>query len=83
MCVSFDRTVTIPAPSVTGVYGLETVQAVEAFQREFGLEENGIVGVTTWDAIASLYSDLRTGNAQRLGQYPGMVLGETAEEVAQ
>ncbi len=61
----------IPAPAVTGVYGLETVQAVEAFQREFGLPETGTVGVTTWDAIASLYSDLRTGNAQRLGQYPG------------
>ena len=66
----------IPAPAVTGVYGLETVQAVEAFQQEFGLDVNGIVGVTTWDAIASLYSDLRTGNAQRLGQYPGTVLGE-------
>ncbi len=72
----------IPAPAVTGVYGLETVQAVEAFQREFGLEENGIVGVTTWNAIASLYSDLRTGNAQRLGQFPGTELGEEpAEEV--
>ncbi|MBR3779492.1 MAG: peptidoglycan-binding protein [Clostridia bacterium] len=72
----------IPAPAVTGVYGLETVQAVEAFQREFGLEENGIVGVTTWNAIASLYSDLRTGNAQQLGQYPGMVLSENTEEVS-
>ena len=70
----------IPAPAVTGVYGLETVQAVEAFQRQFGLEPNGIVGVTTWDAIASLYSDLRTGNAQRMGQFPGM---ELSEEVSQ
>lgn len=73
----------IPAPAVTGVYGLETVQAVEAFQREFDLPVNGIVGVTTWDAIASLYSDLRTGNTQRLGQYPGTVLGKTTEEVSQ
>ena len=71
----------IPAPSVTGVYGLETVQAVEAFQRQFGLPETGTVGVTTWDAIASLYSDLRTGNSQRLGQFPGTELTEevTAE----
>ena len=71
----------IPTPAVTGVYGLETMRAVEAFQQEFGLEVNGIVGVTTWDAIASLYSDLRTGNTQQLGQYPGMVFGETAQEV--
>ena len=70
----------IPAPAVTGVYGLETVQAVEAFQQEFGLEVNGIVGVTTWDAIASLYSDLRTGNTQQLGQFPGTTL---SEEVSQ
>ncbi len=70
----------IPAPAVTGVYGLETVQAVEAFQREFGLEPNGIVGVTTWDAIASLYSALRTGNAQRIGQFPGIELGEEVSE---
>ena len=73
----------VPAPAVTGVYGMETVQAVEAFQQEFGLEVNGIVGVTTWDAIASLYSDLRTGNAQRLGQYPGTVPRNSTEEVSQ
>ncbi len=66
----------IPAPAVTGVYGMETVQAVEAFQRQFGLPETGTVGVITWDAIATLYSDLRTGNAQRLGQYPGKSLSE-------
>ena len=70
----------IPAPAVTGVYGLETVQAVEAFQQEFGLEVNGIVGVTTWDAIASLYSDLRTGNTQQMGQFPGTTL---SQEVSQ
>ena len=69
----------IPAPAATGVYGLETVQAVEAFQRQFGLPETGTVGVTTWDAIASLYSDLRTGNAQRLGQYPGTELSQEEE----
>ncbi|MBQ7089286.1 MAG: peptidoglycan-binding protein [Clostridia bacterium] len=70
----------IPAPAVTGVYGMETVQAVEAFQREFGLAPNGIVGVTTWDAIASLYSHLRTGNTQQIGQYPGTELSENTEE---
>ncbi len=71
---------TIPAPSVTGVYGMETVQAVEAFQQEFGLPVTGTVGVTTWNTIASLYSDLRTGNIQQLGQYPGTALSEESEE---
>ena len=73
----------IPAPAVTGVYGMETQQAVEAFQQLAGLPVNGIVGVTTWDGIATLYSDLRTGNAQRLGQYPGTELGTQREEVAE
>ena len=68
----------IPAPAVTGVYGMETIQAVEAFQQQFGLPVTGTVGVITWDAIASLYSNLRTGNSQRLGQYPGTQL--SAEE---
>ena len=71
----------IPAPAVTGVYGLETVQAVEAFQRQFGLPQTGTVGVTTWDAIATLYSDLRTGNAQQMGQYPGSELSMQENEV--
>ncbi len=66
----------IPVPTVTGVYGLETEQAVRAFQRQFGLEESGVVGSSTWDAIATLYSDLRFGNVQRLGQYPGFQLEE-------
>jgi len=70
----------IPAPAVTGVYGMETVQSVEAFQQQFGLPVTGTVGVTTWDAIATLYSDLRTGNAQRLGQYPGTELGPDESE---
>lgn len=69
----------IPAPSVTGVYGMETEQAVEAFQRQFGLPETGTVGVITWNAIASLYSDLRTGNTQQLGQYPNITLDEESE----
>lgn len=69
----------IPAPSVTGVYGMETAQAVEAFQQEFGLPVTGTVGVITWNAIASLYSDLRTGNTQQLGQYPGTELSEESE----
>ena len=70
----------IPAPGVTGVYGMETVQAVEAFQQEFGLPVTGTVGVLTWDAIATLYSDLRTGNSQRLGQYPSTQLSMEEED---
>lgn len=64
----------IPAPSVTGVYGMETENAVRAFQQLFGLPDTGTVGAVTWDTIASTYSDLRFGNTKRLGQYPGAPL---------
>lgn len=66
----------IPAPSITGVFGQETDNAVRAFQRQFGIEESGVVGPTTWDAIATLYSDLRFGNTKRLGQFPGNTITE-------
>lgn len=68
----------IPAPSVTGIFGQETDNAVRAFQRQFGIEESGAVGPTTWDAIATLYSDLRFGNTKRLGQFPSNTLTEEA-----
>jgi peptidoglycan hydrolase-like protein with peptidoglycan-binding domain len=68
----------IPAPSVTGVFGQETANSVTAFQQFFGLNANGAVGPTTWDAIATLYSDLRFGNVKRLGQFPGNTLTEEA-----
>lgn len=69
----------IPAPSVTGVYGQETANAVEAFQRLFGIPESGVVGVLTWDTIASTYASIRSGNAKQPGQYPGFVLSEEGE----
>ena len=61
---------------------LALAQHVEAQPRPLRLfvPVTGTVGVTTWDAIATLYSDLRTGNAQRMGQYPGAPLGPDESE---
>ena len=66
----------IPAVQVTGVFGNQTQAAVIAFQNLFGLEAAGIVGPLTWDAIASMYSDLRVGNDKQPGQFPGTELAE-------
>ena len=66
----------IPAVQVTGVFGNQTQAAVIAFQNLLGLEAAGIVGPLTWDAIASLYSDLRVGNDKQPGQFPGTELAE-------
>ncbi len=64
----------IPAVTVTGVFDEQTQAAVEAFQREFGLSPNGVVGAVTWNRIASLYEDLTVGMERQPGQDPGYVL---------
>lgn len=40
---------------VDGIFGQETEDAVRAFQRIFGLTEDGIIGKATWYRIAYLY----------------------------
>lgn len=41
----------------SGYFGPETVQAVERFQRFYGLNPNGIVDTATWNAISKAYTD--------------------------
>ncbi len=43
-------------PTADGIYGSRTEAAVRAFQRIFGLSEDGIVGPATWYAIVRLYT---------------------------
>ena len=52
-----------------------TQEAVLTFQRLFGLEENGVVGIQTWTEITKVYEDLYNGSNLREGQYPGYELG--------
>ena len=42
--------------SVDGIFGSQTEAAVRAFQRIFGLSEDGIVGRATWYQIVRLYT---------------------------
>ena len=63
----------LPAVTVDGVFGEETRQAVEAFQRSEGLSPDGVVGRETWNAIVRRYDRL-------LDTLPGAV-GEESEDV--
>jgi peptidoglycan hydrolase-like protein with peptidoglycan-binding domain len=65
----------VPSVNVTGYFGEQTQAAVQAVQRLYGLDANGIVGVITWNAITSLYNDLYQGNRLQEGQYPGYEIG--------
>ena len=67
----------IPYVPVTGYFGALTYNAVSAFQRLFGLEEDGVADVETWNAIAEVYEDLYSGSTTTPGQYPGYTI--TAE----
>ena len=50
----------IPAVTVnTGVFDAPTEAAVRAFQRIFGLTQDGIVGRTTWNRMVSVYGAVK------------------------
>lgn len=64
----------IPAVNNTGYFGPITRSSVLAFQRQFGLPQNGLVGAVTWNEIAGLYSDLKYGFDKRPYQNPGYTI---------
>ena len=65
----------IPTVNVTGYFGTQTQRAVRAFQELQGIPVNGTVGSVTWNAVATLYSDLYNGSRLNEGQYPGYEVG--------
>lgn len=64
----------IPSLEVDGVFGVRTREAVLAFQRLFGLEQNGYVGGGTWAEIARVYNDIAAGMGRAVGQNPGFTI---------
>lgn len=64
----------IPAVNATGYFGPVTRSSVTAFQKRFGLPQNGAVGADTWNEIAEVYSDLRFGEQKQPYQYPGYTI---------
>ncbi|MDR2888681.1 MAG: peptidoglycan-binding protein [Lachnospiraceae bacterium] len=46
----------IPKLTVDGAFGPATQTAVRAFQRQFGLSQDGIIGPQTWQRIVDVYN---------------------------
>lgn len=54
----------IPAVVQDGVYRGTTIEAVEAFQRRFGLTVDGVTGPRTWDVLYDVFRSARGVVAQ-------------------
>ena len=54
-----DNNPAVPQVTVDGYYGNQTKNAVLAVQKLQGIEQNGQVGVLTWNAIVNLYNQYR------------------------
>lgn len=83
-------TPTIPAPPLDGIFGATTADSVRAFQREWGLEENGEVDLLTGQRLFEVYrADVASvpGSvySQTARPYPGVPLrrGSSGEDVAE
>ena len=63
----------IPKLTVDGVFGTATQNAVRIYQSIFGLDENGIVGSTTWDSITDTYRTITEGSYGSSTQFGGTV----------
>ncbi len=62
----------IPKVASDGIFGAGTRNAVVAFQRNYGLTADGIVGQATWNRLCEVSTQIATGTAS--DQYPGTPL---------
>ncbi len=60
----------IPRIIPDGIYGTETADAVRAFQRAYGLTDNGEANSATWERIAEVYQELVGTIAEALEVFP-------------
>lgn len=84
-----ERGYKLPKYGADGDYGGETVAAVKAFQKDWGLKQDGIIGPKTWAMLKSspeapaekkyrvIVSGLTDSQAKELtGKYPGSYMEE-------
>lgn len=62
---------TIPFVDYDGIFGEKTLNAVNAFQREFGLPQTGVVGPQTWEAMYNAVMGIENNDIVR--QYDSQI----------
>ncbi len=80
----------IPPVEIDGIYGSATEAAVTAFQREYGLTPDGIVGEQTWNELINVFDGIVDSIPQeywgdRAEPYPNMrlLLGMSGPSVSE
>lgn len=68
------RVPSIPNVEPDGYFGPNTEKAVIAFQKQFNLVPDGIIGENTWNKTVEIYRDLRYGEGRLAAQYPGVII---------
>ena len=75
----------VPRINIDGEFGPATETAVKAFQKLFGLTQDGVIGRATWDKLYQQSQVLRTSDgpvrAYRLLPWPGLTLAQGAQGV--
>ncbi|MBR3692991.1 MAG: peptidoglycan-binding protein [Erysipelotrichales bacterium] len=71
---------TIDTPTIDSVFGRTTKNIVIQFQKEFGLEQDGVVGESTWNKIVEVFLGLldQIPPMDEILMYPGYLLEEGA-----
>jgi len=72
----------IPVIGIDSIFGEQTRRAVTAFQREFMLNADGVIGPVTWNKIVEQYG-IVMGEVAAAAGYPGTPLqrGSTGDAV--
>lgn len=70
----------IPIIEISGYYGPETVNAILALEKKFGLIEDGVVGIQTWALLdkqyRAIYRNIPEGCLENKTIYPGYILSK-------
>lgn len=68
----------IPPVNVDGIFGQETLEAVLAVQKYFGLPLTGIVNAATWEEIYDQYSGIENISLRNEEIFPDRIVGNMA-----
>ena len=68
----------VPLVVPDGIFGAQTLEAVQALQQLFGLESDGVVNFNTWNKIVEISNQV---SAENVGGRPVLAYNESNEDI--